>query len=261
MIEHRRSSSYSYGSSREGASHHTSSAFSASAQPDEDWTKISDLAERRRIQNRIAQRNYRESFGRTTDLPTDNATGKKLKKRLEDLEKKAASTSPSPEQTSAELPIKTEKGKSRSPTMRRRASPAPLQHSNSSTSEDWSMFSNQHTRQMSTSPPPHSFQFSEPFTSAMSPPLPSSTVSYLPNPVLDYNSESLQYSGYQQMYDGPLHSSWQDKSRQDSILESGMPPMSMSGYMPMSTMDSYSSIPGHDSNYTDAAFTDASLVR
>lgn len=38
----------------------TSSAFSASAHPDEDWTKVSDLAERRRIQNRIAQRNYRK---------------------------------------------------------------------------------------------------------------------------------------------------------------------------------------------------------
>jgi hypothetical protein len=41
-------------------SYGTSSAFSNSASPDEDWTKISDLAERRRIQNRIAQKNYRK---------------------------------------------------------------------------------------------------------------------------------------------------------------------------------------------------------
>jgi hypothetical protein len=37
-----------------------SSAFCANAKPDENWTLISDTGERRKIQNRISQRNYRE---------------------------------------------------------------------------------------------------------------------------------------------------------------------------------------------------------
>lgn len=44
----------------EDPSKETSSLFSGSANPDEDWTKITDMAERRRISNRIAQRNYRK---------------------------------------------------------------------------------------------------------------------------------------------------------------------------------------------------------
>lgn len=126
---------------------------------------------------------------RTARTTLTLSTGKKLKKRLEDLERRAGSSSASPEQRHEELATTGESPSSQAspqPGMQRqRSSSSQIRRDRTPevfhqqytlpSSEDPGMFSQHHTRQMSTSPPPFSY---------------SSTIS---------TTDSVSYSTYPQM--------------------------------------------------------------
>ena len=96
-------------------------------------------------------------------------TGKKLKKRLEDLERRAGSSSASPEQRPEELAqpetipsdqspqLGAQRQRSSSNQIRHDRTPEVLNQQYHLQSDDRGMFSQQFTRQMSTSPPPFSY--------------------------------------------------------------------------------------------------------
>jgi hypothetical protein len=105
-----------------------------------------------------------------TTQSSHSSLGKKLKKRLEDLERRAGSSSASPEQRPVELSRSDSvasmhasssngsRPRSTSSQLRRDHTPDVMAQTYVlPSSEDRGMFSQQYTRQLSTSPPPFSY--------------------------------------------------------------------------------------------------------
>lgn len=103
------------------------------------------------------------------NLNIDVSSGKKIKRRLEDLERRAGSSSASPEQSHAELVtavqprrktedgVKRQKSKNEKTLQQQRTSPKRPSSTYPATKEDRSsLYNRQYSREMSASPPPYS---------------------------------------------------------------------------------------------------------
>lgn len=174
-------------------------------------------------------------------------SGKKLKKRLEDLERRAGSSSASPEQRHEELPnadsipsiSSSSSQRKSSHSSRRERTPDLLTQQYVLPSDDRGMFSQQYTRQLSTSPPPFSYA-SIPSAEGVSYPA-YSTASYCGIPSTGAEVPLYpQYLPIQQTYGVPTMTS--PPIKQEFYGDEEMNPFSMS-YAAINEMPSYQGIP------------------
>ena len=189
-------------------------------------------------------------------MAANSLSGKKLKRRLEDLERRAGSSSASPEQPHAVLasastarPKETEAARKRrskieSPTQKSQKSPSgPLPHNLLSRDD---MFARQHTRQISASPPPTlSYGYSGPEQHSLHPSYPQHAAYHnLPTPYSDHSSQPLYLPPLpvslpsMSLYDGG--SVKQENSYADEMLNQYNMGYSNVGSMDVPTSQSYS---------------------
>ena len=167
------------------------------------------------------------------------SAGKKLKRRLEDLERRAGSTSPPPEQQTSQMhprALKSEDNVRKKRTSRHGLSPpgipsrpAPNGVSAFAHRDDSSsMFARQHTRQLSTSPPPaftYSFPPSDP---------PSAPAQYSQQP--PFTAHPYPEYSHQTYYLPPLSSSRPNLGPPDATAprqESNFPEDDLTGHFHM----------------------------
>ena len=200
---------------------------------------------------------------------SDCQPGKKLKKRLEDLEARARSSSGSPEQSHEELaqpevvseratPIGNQRQRSSSNHIRGDRTPETVHQQYVLPSDDRGMFSQQFTRQMSTSPPPFSYG-SLPSTEAAGYSTYPGTASYCTIPSgMDMQFYPQYLPPIQHSYQHTVPSMTTPPIKQEYYHDDEMSPFSMS-YATMAGVDvsaaqSYQDVPAYVSRHHPPPF-------